>query len=93
MRSSLYTTLLQGYSFGGALAQEMARRHAERVRPVILGATTFGLGGLPARPSVYVHMIQPARYHSPRYLDWVAPRIYGGQARVSAPKSGAGILA
>jgi poly(3-hydroxyalkanoate) depolymerase len=82
-----------GYSFGGALAQEIARRHPERVRRVILGATTFGFGGLPARPSVYIHMIQPARYHSPRYLDWVAPRIYGGQARVSASKSGAGILA
>ena len=82
-----------GYSFGGALAQEMARRHPERVRRVILGATTFGIGGLPARPSVYVHMIQPGRYHSSRYLDWVAPRIYGGQARISGSRSGAGILA
>jgi poly(3-hydroxyalkanoate) depolymerase len=81
-----------GYSFGGALAQEMARRHPDRVRRVILGATTFGWGGLPARPSVYVHMIHPARYHSPRYLDWVAPHIYGGKARVAAAKSGAGIL-
>jgi pimeloyl-ACP methyl ester carboxylesterase len=84
---------LLGYSFGGALAQEMARRHPDRVRRVILGATTFGLGGLPARPSVYIHMIQPARYRSSRYLDWVAPRIYGGQARVAGAQSGAGVLA
>jgi poly(3-hydroxyalkanoate) depolymerase len=84
---------LLGYSFGGALAQEMAHRHPERVRRLILGATTFGFGGLPARPSVYVHMIQPARYHSPRYLDWVAPHIYGGKARLAGSKSGAGILA
>jgi poly(3-hydroxyalkanoate) depolymerase len=84
-----------GYSFGGALAQEMARRHPERVRRLILGVTTFGFGGLPARPSVYVHMVQPARYHSSRYLEWVAPRIYGGRAgrHVPASKSGAGILA
>ena len=38
-------------------------------------------------------MIHPGRYHSPRYLDWVAPHIYGGKARVAASKSGAGILA
>jgi pimeloyl-ACP methyl ester carboxylesterase len=84
---------LLGYSFGGALAQEMARRHPERVRRVILGATTFGLGGLPARPSVYIHMIQPGRYHSARYLDWVAPRIYGGQARSTGSRSAPRILA
>ena len=82
-----------GYSFGGALAQELAHRHPSRVRRAILGATTFGFGGLPARPSVYIHMIQPARYHSPRYLDWVAPQIYGGKARAAGSRSGAGILA
>jgi pimeloyl-ACP methyl ester carboxylesterase len=38
-------------------------------------------------------MIQPARYHSPRYLEWVAPHIYGGKARASPSKSGAGVLA
>ena len=86
-------TDVMGYSFGGALAQELAHRHPDRLRRVILGATTFGWGGVPARPSVYVHMIQPMRYHRSDYLDWVAPHIYGGRARARGSKSGAGILA
>jgi poly(3-hydroxyalkanoate) depolymerase len=84
---------VMGYSFGGALAQELAHRHPDRVRRLILGATTYGWGGMPARPSVYVHMIHPLRYHRADYLDWVAPHIYGGKARISGSKSGAGILA
>jgi poly(3-hydroxyalkanoate) depolymerase len=70
-----------GYSFGGALAQELAHRHPWRVRRLVLGATMCGLGGLPARPEVYWHMAHPLRYHSERYLRWVSPRLYGGRSR------------
>jgi poly(3-hydroxyoctanoate) depolymerase len=34
-----------GYSFGGALAQELARRAPDRVRRLLLCATAPGLGG------------------------------------------------
>ncbi len=77
-----YTTVdVLGYSFGGALAQELAHRHPLRVRRLVLGATMCGLGGIPARPDVYWHMAHPLRYHSERYLRWVSPRIYGGGSR------------
>ena len=70
-----------GYSFGGALAQELAHRHPERVRRLILGATMCGVGGIPGRPDVLFHLSHPLRYRSQTYLRWVSPRIYGGQAR------------
>ena len=34
-----------GYSWGGGLAQELAHRHPERVRRLVLCATSPGLGG------------------------------------------------
>jgi poly(3-hydroxyalkanoate) depolymerase len=73
-----------GYSFGGALAQELAHRHPQRVRRLILGATMCGLGGIPGRPDVLFHLSHPLRYRSQRYLRWVSPRIYGGRARFSS---------
>lgn len=39
-----------GYSFGGALAQELAWRAPNRVRRLVLCATAPGLGGTPPRP-------------------------------------------
>jgi poly(3-hydroxyalkanoate) depolymerase len=77
-----------GYSFGGALAQELAHRHPRRVRHLILGATMCGIGGVPARADVLVHMSHPLRYRSERYLRWVSPHVYGGRARARSPESG-----
>jgi poly(3-hydroxyoctanoate) depolymerase len=77
-----------GYSFGGALAQQLAHSHPDRVSRLILGATMCGLGGLPARPEVLFHLSHPLRYTSKRYLRWVSPRIYGGMSRRS-PEAGA----
>lgn len=70
-----------GVSFGGAVAQEIARLGGRRVRRLVLAATTPGLGGIPGSPRVLLHMSTPLRYWSPRYARHVSPTIYGGRAR------------
>ena len=54
-----------GYSFGGALAQELARRAPNRVRRLVLCATAPGLGGTPPRPLAALMLATPARYYHP----------------------------
>ena len=88
-----------GYSWGGVLAQQLAKQAPERTRSLILAATTPGLGGQPPPPWVMAAMMTPLRYYSPAYLKLVAPLIYGAavggderhlQARRSGPPSLAG---
>jgi pimeloyl-ACP methyl ester carboxylesterase len=52
-----------GYSFGGAIAQEMARADRERVRHLVLAATTCGWGAVPGDPLALVAMLSPVRYY------------------------------
>jgi pimeloyl-ACP methyl ester carboxylesterase len=66
-----------GYSWGGALAQELAHVAPERVRSLVLCATIPGLGGQPPPPWVLLAMATPLRYYSKTYLRLVAPLIYG----------------
>lgn len=66
-----------GISWGGALAQSLARRHPERVRRLVLCSTAAGLFMVPARPSVLRRMTGPRRFTSPAYRARVAPLIYG----------------
>jgi poly(3-hydroxyalkanoate) depolymerase len=66
-----------GISWGGALAQSLARRHPDRVRRLVLCATAAGLFMVPARPSVLRRLVGPRRFTSPAYLARVAPLIYG----------------
>ena len=68
-----------GYSFGGALAQELARRAPERVRRLVLCATGPGLGGTPPRPLAALMLATPARYYHPRLLALSVPHIAGGR--------------
>ncbi len=67
-----------GISWGGALAQELARRHPARVRRLVLSATMPGWTSLPGRPAAVSILMSPARYFSPDYLRRVAPTLYGG---------------
>jgi poly(3-hydroxyalkanoate) depolymerase len=68
-----------GYSFGGAVAQELARRASERVRRLVLCATAPGLGGSPPRPLAALMLAPPARYYHPRLLALTVPHIAGGR--------------
>lgn len=53
-----------GYSFGGAVAQEMARQAPERVRRLVLVATGCGWGGVPGTPGPLAVLMSPLRYRS-----------------------------
>lgn len=70
-----------GLSWGGALAQELARRHPRSVRRLVLVATMAGWTSLPGRPAAVSILMSPARYYSPEYLQRVAPTLYGGAIR------------
>jgi len=72
-----------GVSWGGALAQEFARRHLERVRRLVLAATSPGWLSVPGRPEALWAMMTPRRYYSPAYFEQIAPVIYGGAARTN----------
>ena len=68
-----------GYSFGGAVAQQIAWCHPERVRSLVLVAALFGLGAIPADPIAFVsslaHMLRvPGLNH---VAGWWA---FGGRA-------------
>ena len=68
-----------GYSVGGGLAQELAYRFPERVRRLVLCATTHGLLGVPPRPVPALLLATPARYYHPLLFRLTVPRIAGGR--------------
>jgi poly(3-hydroxyalkanoate) depolymerase len=71
-----------GYSWGGALAQELAHRSPERVARLVLCATGPGwLGGTPPRPLAAALLATPARYYHPWLLERSLPHIAGGRTR------------
>jgi poly(3-hydroxyoctanoate) depolymerase len=72
-----------GVSWGGALAQEFARRHLRRVRRLVLAATTPGWIAAPGRLEAIWAMATPRRYYSREYFERMAPILYGGAARTN----------
>ncbi|GAC1611382.1 MAG: poly(3-hydroxyalkanoate) depolymerase [Mycobacteriales bacterium] len=88
-----------GYSWGGALAQQLAHTAPSRVRSLVLAATMPGLGGKPPPPWIIALMATPARYYSRTYLKVIAPIVFGSdpaaadtsaEARLRRPPSLAG---
>jgi len=72
---------LFGVSFGGVLAQQLARQTPQRVRRLVLAATGPGLGGVPGSPRVLLALATPRRYRSADYYRRIAGTLYGGTAR------------
>jgi poly(3-hydroxyalkanoate) depolymerase len=67
-----------GISWGGALAQEFARRNPKLCRRVVLCATSMGMVMVPANPAVLLTLASPARYFRPSRMRSLGARIYGG---------------
>jgi pimeloyl-ACP methyl ester carboxylesterase len=70
-----------GYSFGGALAQQLAVQAPERVRRLVLAATTPGWGGVPGSLGALLGLSTPLRYHSRQVYTRTAGIVAGGRAR------------
>lgn len=68
-----------GVSYGGAIAQELAYRHPEIVRRIVLAATSYGIGSLPGNLRALAMLATPYRYYSRSHLKAIAPWLYGGQ--------------
>lgn len=77
-----------GYSWGGALAQQLVRDAPSRVRSLVLAATMPGLGGQPPPPWIIALMATPARYYSRTYLRAIAPIVFGSDPISADASSG-----
>jgi len=73
-----------GVSWGGALAQEFAWRHAAHVRRLVLAATTYGVPSVIGSPRALWELATPRRYMSRSHFEKVAPALYGGVIDVQA---------
>lgn len=75
-----------GYSFGGAVAQEIALHAPDRVDRLVLAATSSGVGSLPGWGTLW--LAHPARYYLPWFVQAVGPWIYGGRQRAGMVAAG-----
>lgn len=70
-----------GFSWGGALAQQLAAQYPRRVGRVVLISTATGALMVPGRPQVLLPMLSPRRFRDPEYAASMAALLYGGAAR------------
>ncbi len=73
-----------GFSFGGSVAQELARLAPDRVRRLVLVSASCGWGSVPGSPLALAALSSPLRYYSPAFFKAVAPVIVGGKGARSA---------
>lgn len=67
-----------GYSLGGAVAQEFARRHPQRVRRLVLAATIPGVGSLQSPRMLFDLLALAVRRDTPA-RSAAAARLVGGE--------------
>jgi poly(3-hydroxyalkanoate) depolymerase len=72
---------VMGISWGGLVSQELARRHPSRVRRLVLAATGTGWTSVPGDVRALPILLSTRRYTSPRFLEEVGGRLYGGDVR------------
>ena len=72
-----------GISLGGMVAQEVALRHADRVRALVLGATTPGGLGAPSRPEGLAFMAGAVAMPHEEALRSSVPLVYAEPTRRS----------
>lgn len=73
-----YSTVdVYGVSWGGGLAQQFAFQYADRVRCLVLAATSPGIIMVPGHISALSKMIHPARYTDPEYMHKNFEALYG----------------
>lgn len=70
-----------GLSWGGTVAQQLAHDHPERVRRLVLCATTFGPGAYCIDPLTIALMATPLRHRSRAFMRTAAPYLYGSDVR------------
>ena len=78
-----------GYSWGGAVAQQLAMDAPRRVRRLVLVATSPGRGGKPPSLRVIALMSTPLQFLSDSYLTRIAPLVFGGKLFRSGAGRGA----
>ncbi len=69
-----------GYSWGGAVAQQLAMDAPRRVRRLVLVATSPGRGGKPPSVRAMALMSTPLQFLSDSYFTRIAPLVFGGKA-------------
>jgi poly(3-hydroxyoctanoate) depolymerase len=67
-----------GFSYGGAVAQQLAYDYPDRVRRLVLAATTCGIGSVPCSVSAMAALSTPLRFCLPRYFDATCGALCGG---------------
>jgi poly(3-hydroxyalkanoate) depolymerase len=70
-----------GFSWGGALAQQLALQAPNRCRRLVLAATMPGSVMLPGEPGALLELATPRRFNDPDHSRRVAGDLYGGRAR------------
>jgi poly(3-hydroxyalkanoate) depolymerase len=67
-----------GFSYGGAVAQQLAYDFPERIHRLVLAATSCGWGAYWGSPGALAVLSTPLRFYSASYFERVAADVYGG---------------